>query len=98
MSHKLRLLAVLVVSCATPCLGQETPESRPWRFPAPNTNQIVSSYGAGLIHLESIPGPLPEQTLAGVVDIHAHCDPDSVPARSTRSTSPGWRTIAGCGH
>jgi len=79
MSHKLRLLAVLVVSCATCCLNQETPESQLWRFPAPNTEQIVSSYDAGLIPLESIPGLLPEQTLAGVVDIHAHCDPDSVP-------------------
>ena len=79
MSHKLRLLAVLVVSCATRCLAQQTSESWLQRFSAPNTDQIVFSDDAERVLLKGLPGPLSEPSLAGVVDIHAHCDPDSVP-------------------
>lgn len=69
MSRVLKLLALMMVSWACLCFVQETSQGLLIRHGEIFSDNVVAN----------IAGGPPEQILAGVVDIHAHCDPDSVP-------------------
>ena len=79
MSYRFWLLAAALMGCATFHLTYGGPQIRLGRLPESGAERIAFSSGSGLALPKGVRRQAPDQSLAGVVDIHAHCDPDSTP-------------------